>query len=364
MVVPLIRKVDKLLGSTICTLFGSLKRKKTTFKTDTILVIQLWGIGETILTLPAIKALKDRYPKSKITVLATLRNQEVFTGLSYIDHLEILPLNILKIELYSTLNIGKYDLVIDMEEYLNISAILAFKLGKFAVGYNHGARSKCYNRTVKYNDMQHCSETFADLVRAIDTKVTIPNLLPLHIPKTDKESINTLIKREKITSSAIAIAPGLAETSKERMWPQDRYAQLADGLAKQGNQILFVGVESEKPLIKNIQSQMKEKSINLAGKTSIKQLAYLFTKCKSMVGNDSGPMHIAACMGTKTVGLFGPNLPIRFQPLGDDNIGLYKATCPCSPTINVHKGEFKPCNNNNNLCMQSIKVEDVLKALN
>ena len=363
MVVPLIRKVDRILGSTICNLFGAFKRKKTTFKTDNILIIQLWGIGETILTLPAIKALKQHHPKSKITVLATERNKEVFTGLEFIDHLEILPLNILKIELYSTLNIGKYDLVIDMEEYLNISAILAFKLGKYAVGYNHGTRAKCYNKTITYNDMQHCSETFADLVRAIDTKVTIKELLPLHISKSDRETVNSLIKKEKITSKAIAIAPGLAETSKERMWPQERYAKLADQLAKKENQIIFVGVESEIPLIKSIQSQMKSKSINLAGKTSVKQLAFLFTKCKAMIGNDSGPMHLAACMGTKTIGLFGPNLPIRFRPLGKDCVGLYKATCPCSPTINVHKGEFKPCNNNNNLCMQSINVEDVIKVL-
>jgi len=211
--------------------------------------------------------------------------------------------------------------------------------------------------------MQHCSETFADLVRAIDTKVTIKELLPLDVSTTDKETVTNIIKKEKITNKVIALAPGLAETSKERMWPPARYAKLADELAKQGNQIIFVGVESEKPLIKSIQSQMKSKSINLAGKTSVKQLAYLFTKCKAMIGNDSGPMHLAACMGTKTIGLFGPNLPIRFRPLGKDCVGLYKATCPCSPTINVHKGEFKPCNNNNNRCMQSISVEDVIKVL-
>ena len=363
MVVPLIRKIDKVAGKLICIGLGALKTKKANFKTNSITIIQLWGIGETVLTLPAIKALKNKYPKAKITVICTERNKEVFSGLPFINNLEVISMNPIKIKLYMALNFKKFDLVIDMEEYLNISAILAFNIGKYRIGYSHGARAKCYDKTVTYNDMQHCSETFADLVRATNTKVTIKELIPLNIPKADKESVNEIIKKEKISKKAIAIAPGLAETSPWRMWPKERYAQLADKLAKQGNQIVFVGVQSEIPLIKEIQNLMKEKSKNIAGKTTIKQLAYLFTKCKAMIGNDSGPMHLAACIGTKTIGLFGPNLPIRFRPLGKNSVGIYKATCPCSPTINVHKGEFKPCNNNNNLCMKAISVEDVLKAL-
>jgi len=93
------------------------------------------------------------------------------------------------------------------------------------------------------------------------------------------------------------------------------------------------------------------------------------TKCKLFVGNDSGPMHVAAAQGIKTLGLFGPNLPVRFGPYGKGNIGLYKGyNCEFSPCINVHKGQVPDClytrnSNDYQKCMKNISVDDVLKEV-
>ena len=82
-----------------------------------------------------------------------------------------------------------------------------------------------------------------------------------------------------------------------------------------------------------------------------------------LISNDTGPMHIAAAQGVKTIGLFGPNLPIRWGPFGKWNIAVYKkGVCSYSPCINVHKGEVPECRfGEDNKCMKAIKVEDVLK---
>jgi heptosyltransferase-2 len=75
-------------------------------------------------------------------------------------------------------------------------------------------------------------------------------------------------------------------------------------------------------------------------------------------------MHIAAAQGTKTLGLFGPNIPLRFGPFGKDNIGLYKGSnCEFSPCINVHKGQVPDCiysknSSNYQKCMKNISVGD------
>ncbi|MBI2653126.1 glycosyltransferase family 9 protein, partial [Candidatus Woesearchaeota archaeon] len=87
------------------------------------------------------------------------------------------------------------------------------------------------------------------------------------------------------------------------------------------------------------------------------------------IGNDAGPMHIAAAQGVKTIGLFGPNLPIRFGPYGKGNTSLYKGyNCEFSPCINVHKGQVPDClyprnSNDYQKCMKNISVNDVLKEV-
>ena len=106
---------------------------------------------------------------------------------------------------------------------------------------------------------------------------------------------------------------------------------------------------------------------NFAGKFTLRQTFYLISKCNVFIGNDSGPMHIAAAQGVKTIGLFGPNLPLRFAPLNKKSISLYKKM-PCSPCINVHKGQVPECiyskdSKDFQKCMKAIKAEDVLKFI-
>ena len=109
----------------------------------------------------------------------------------------------------------------------------------------------------------------------------------------------------------------------------------------------------------------KKKIVNLAGKITLKQLFYLTEKCNLIISNDAGGMHIAAAQGTKTIGLFGPNLPVRFRPLNKKSLSVYKGKiCKYSPCINVHKGEVPDCcykGKDYQKCMKEIKVEDVLK---
>src|SRR3989338_8103260 len=125
--VIIIRFVDKYLGNPICNFLGFFNRKNSHSKNDfkKILVVQLWGIGETILTLPTIEALRKNYPKAEINILATSRNKDVFFGNKNLENVLIIKLNLISILGFIIKNIKKYDLVIDMEEYLNISAIMS-----------------------------------------------------------------------------------------------------------------------------------------------------------------------------------------------------------------------------------------------
>lgn len=371
-----IRFIDKHLGNLMCNFLGFFNRKNANSKKDykKILVVQLWGIGETILTLPSIEALRKNYPKSNIDVLATSRNKDVFFNNQNISSLKLIKLNPFSILAFIFKNFRKYGLVVDMEEYLNISAIISFFAGKEVVGYSHGLRSKLYDYKVKYNDKQHVVETFLDLVRGLNIKYDAEKLPKLRYSKTDENKVNKFLKNNKIKSNdfLVVVAPGAAESAKSRMWPFERYAELCDELAERYNaKVVFTGTPDESNLIKSIQDKMekKENTFNAAGEINLNQLFCLIEKCRLFIGNDSGPMHIAAAQGVKTLGLFGPNLPVRFGPYGKNGIGLYKGyNCQFSPCINVHKGQVPDClypknSNDYQKCMKNISVDDAIKEV-
>ena len=375
--VVIIKFVDKYLGNLICNFLGVFNKNKSSDKKidfSKILIIQLWGIGETILTLPAIEALRKKFPKAEVNVLATSRNKDIFFNNKNINRIFALKLIPFSVIAFIMKNIKKYDLAIDMEEYLNTSAVISFFAGKKNVGYSHNSRAKLYDVKIKYNDKQHASQTFLDLARALDINCDADKLPMLNFSKHDENFVDKFFRSNGIKDKdfAVCVAPGAAESAKARMWPYDRYAGLCDEIiAKYDAKLIFIGSSNEIELIGNIQKIMenKNKTVNAAGKITLNQLFYLISKCNLFIGNDAGPMHIAAAQGIKTLGLFGPNLPIRFGPYGKGNIGLYKGhNCEFSPCINVHKGQVPDClypknSNDYQKCMKNISVDDVLKEI-
>ena len=123
------------MGNLICNFLGLFNSGKYgKIDANKILVVQLWGIGETILTLPSIEALRKRFPKAEINVLATSRNRDIFFQNKNINKVIEIKLNLLSALDFILKNINKYDLAIDMEEYLNISAIVSFFAGRKIIG--------------------------------------------------------------------------------------------------------------------------------------------------------------------------------------------------------------------------------------
>ncbi len=373
--VVIIKLIDNYVGNVLCNFLG-LFSKKNNKSTDInkILVVQLWGIGETILTLPSIEALKKKFPGAEINVLVTERNKDVFYNNKNLNKTILIKLNLFSVFNFILKNIGKYDLVVDMEEYLNISAIISFFTGKKRIGFSHNSRSKLYDIRVKYNDKQHAVQTFVDLVRKLDFVYDANKLPKLNFSENDKKFVDKFLRNNSTKKSdfVVCVAPGAAESAKSRMWPHDSYAELCDEIiSRYKAKIIFIGDENETELVENIQKSIdnKDRVINTAGQLNLTQLFYLITKAKLFIGNDAGPMHIAAAQGIKTLGLFGPNLPLRFGPYGKGNIGLYKGyNCEFSPCINVHRGEVPDClyprsSNDYQKCMKNISVNDVLREI-
>ncbi|MCF7860994.1 glycosyltransferase family 9 protein [Candidatus Woesearchaeota archaeon] len=368
--IPLIRLLDRYIGAMVIVILKIIKPLvRIDNSSKNILCIQLWGIGETVLTLPAIKSIKKRFPSKRLSVLATFRNSIVYNNQPFVDEvyeIDIRPLSVLS---FIFNNFRKYELVFDFEEYLNISSLIAFSVGVRTYGYDHGVRSMIYDNKINYNDKQHVVQTFLDLARIGQKKkdyINYDKLIEL------KYSWKDNAKTKNLVGKLIGICSGAAESGRSRIWPY--YSQLVDKLMEYDPKfkVVFVGTQAEKKSIDTIIKKIKydktdrdKRIINLAGKLSLTELFAFIKKCDLFISNDTGPMHIAAAQGVKTIGLFGPNLPQRFGPYGKNrkgklNIGIYKGS-NCSPCINVHLGSIKECDDP--ICMKKISVEDVMENI-
>ena len=215
--VGLIRFLDRYLGGLICIILSFFVSKPKDISRKRILLIQFWGIGETILTLPTIKELRKKHKDAEIDVLTTKRVDEVFFNNKNISNIRLVDLNPISIKLFILANFRKYDLVIDMEEYLNISAIIGFLVGKERVGYGHGLRSKLYTKKVDYNDQQHVSQTYMDLLKPLGIKIKVGELERLVYLPEDRENLESMLKRKGISRKFIVFSTGVAESSRFRM---------------------------------------------------------------------------------------------------------------------------------------------------
>jgi len=362
-IITTMRNIDKYIGNLIIFSLSIFKYKNqvNNIKGKNILVIRLWTLGESLLTLPMIKRLKkDDY---NISILITNRSKGVFENIDFID--EVVELE----NFWEVLKkFKKYDVVIDTEPYFNISAIIGWFLGKNVIGFKGLFRDMLYDFKIEYYDRAHAVYNFCNLLNPFEISYKPERLVPLKYLKKDMENVDKLLKEYSLNNKKIiGIHCGTAETAPWRSWKKEKFAKLIEKLVEGGFYIILTGTKSDdyinKKVLNLINNKHSDKIFNFAGKTNLREFAYLLTKFEVFISNDTGPMHLSAAMGTKTMGLFGPNLPERFAPFGKKNVAIYKARdLDCSPCINVHKGEFKDCKLNGK-CMDLIDVNDVYNVV-
>jgi heptosyltransferase II len=357
------KAVDSYVGHLLCVSLGSLSmlwRKlipsPLPHPPKKILVTRLWAMGETLLVLPMIAELKKKYPDAQIDVLTTPRVSPLFTHVVSVDNVLLWGPRCLSL-------VHSYDLVIDTEPFLRISALSSWFLGKHVIGFSGSVRSSLYHTAVEFNDEQHEVLTFMDLLAPLGVYVVPTSLVKIASTTAEKDAVSILVG--KLPRPYIGICSTAAESASTlRRWPPGSFAEAAKRLVSSTKgTVFFIGTKSERVYVQNIVSSCASSHIiNLAGETTFGQLTAFIEQCDVFVSNDTGPMHLGAAQSVPTLGLFGPNLPVRFAPYGKGNLSLYEKQS-CSPCINVHKGEIDTFSCKNNVCMRAISVESVVSAV-
>jgi len=316
-----------------------------------------------------IKQLEDHYwTSAKYDLIATSRNIWIFKNQWYFNQ----TYNLFKIKdvFKLILNFKRYDIVIDAEEYFMISAFRSMRLGKINVWYsNIPVRWLAYNHWIIYNDKQHSLLTTLDLIKKIWIKYAIPqNMEPLIYKEKDKIKVDDFLNSiDKLNpnNKLICMHTWWAETWKDRAWAKkNRVWLIKEILDKyEGITIFLSWTHFEKGIAWDIISKLDKKYngkvINICWFFNIFEFAYLLEKCKLMISNDTWPMHLSACMWTKTIGLFGPELPSKYGPYpSNKNVWLYK--WDGKACIRIHLAKWWEDINN---YVNKIEIKDVLRFI-
>ncbi len=336
-----------------------------------ILIVKLSAIGDVIHTLPSLSVLRKLYPDAHITWVIEEDSSDIIEGHPCLDRIIISRrkgwLKNLK-RLYevretigemksfvATLRDRKYDLVVDFHGLLKSSLIVFLSGGRRKLGYDSIQElSGLFLGEKIHEDMnKHAVDRYLDLPRHLGADIGKPEFA-IHIGEENRNRIDNLLKENGISMDAPFVSVNPVAFWDTKLWEDDKFARLCDRITEELKmKVVFTGGRNRET-VDRIRSLMKFPSVDLTGKTTLRDLAYLYKLSDLIITTDSGPMHVSAAVGTPTVALFGPTDPARTGPYGEGHT-VIRRNLPCSPCF-LKKCETKKC-------MKEISVEDVFQAV-
>ncbi len=333
-----------------------------------ILVMRYRFIGDTVLTVPFLRNLRQAYPAARIDLMIEPFSGQVIEGCPYVDR--VIPFEFKTIHTYSAVSERSrlegyryywrlirsegYDAAFVLKRSLS-SAMLVFAAGvPRRIGFATEGRGLFLTDRVTYQDDQHEVENFLDCLRCLDIPVGSNYLELWPSPESDR-MVQQLFRNAGWNERDLKVIIHPAASLPAKQWPLDRFAAAMQALRERHKaRFIYTGAKGDTGLYREIERLGPFNGLDLTGKMSLRENISVYRAADLFFGVDSGPMHMAAAAGVPVVALFGPTNERKWGPWGDRHTVVTKClSCyPCKP----HK-----CAKNE--CMDRISVQDALEAL-
>jgi len=333
-----------------------------------ILLIQLGDIGDVVLSIPAYRAVRENFPQAKIVVAVREKAKDLVRSLPWVhdvisinqDNRSLLQEIAYQWRFFSSVRRHHFDLVFDLRTGTR-GAILAFlSRAKERVGFfAHDEafwRNRLFTRLYKLDCREYVADYYFSLLQAHGLTVTHKAPEMQIIPDMQKRAADILVREEVYPAlPIIAIQPFSLWQYKE--WSANKYILLIQRILSEYRAfILITGSQDEYERAEYIVKQCKQSGqyiFNLAGKTSLSELAAILKFCQLFIGSDSAGMHIAGAVGTPTVIIFGPSAPASWAPKGTHH-AIVQKSLSCVPC------RRKGCNGSEfSRCLEELDAGDV-----
>lgn len=347
----------RVLGG-VARLFGVFGSRRLDGAPREILIIKFCCMGDAVLVVPSLRALRETFPGTRITMLCTPRTLAIFQDCEYLDEVRVFQLTGARgaVEfltagvpaLFRTLawlRGRRFDAAVDFDNYYNWTTFLSFFAGiPVRVGFDPPEQGRRFLLThpVPYAGDRHMVEFYLDLPRAIgaDTVRRDP-ALPV-APEALAWAHEFLATAGHAVGAAplVALSPGRSEAWHFIRWSEANFIAAGEALHREfGAQVLLVGGKSEVEIAARMASAFAARGVRVidaTGRSDLHQSKALLRVCDLLVCNDSGPMHLSAAVGTPTLAVFGPANHWRWGPYGERH-RVEREPLPCSPCLFMGK---------------------------
>ena len=336
------KKEDFIYASSICcsTWINGFKKPQS-LHVARILIVKLDEIGDMVNAVPVFQELEKKYPAASQTLWCRPFVKSLMEPMPAIDHI------VLTIKELS----GKYDLIIELR-------------GTFeSIGYAllHPPQYRLDRASIrlknKLNKGVHPHEVFTNLqiIEPLLTEMPSEPSILLSFTESDEKIVQQYLTGNQLNRFAVFHC---GARKKLRQWKEAKFIQAAVYLKNVHSlDIIFAGDEADLAMISRMQAALDFKSYSVANSFSLSAFGALCKQAQVFLGNESGPLHIAAASGCSVLGLFGPGEPKVFYPWGAKAHFLHEVL-ECNPCDQIN------CKYPNNTCMDRISVAAVQKKLN
>ncbi len=387
---PLKRRIDDLLGTPVLWLIGFsarllgslLNRNHARLPVQRILVMKFQGIGSLAIALPALKALRLRFPEAKIVFWGTpstvglAKRSGIFDQHCTLDDSDLKTSIVSLFKSLGTLMLLRFDWAFDLEVYSKLSSILltltcARNRAGFAIeSVSH--REHTHTHLILFNRYLYVGEAIARLFSlCCESPLDVKYSEAFKFTRAEVARPDSGLHPEVFNSPIIVLNPNVGELAKVRAWPEENFFGLLMLLAKRLPDYRFVLVgKGDEEIATSARiceafntsagAQGQDRVLNLADRLSLDGLIQLLAKSNLVITADTSILHLAALTHAPTVALFGPTLEKTYMNVAEGwRTKALSTTLYCRPC--VHHWPTPPCGGDN-ICMKSIEIEDVYAA--
>ncbi|MBN1841175.1 MAG: glycosyltransferase family 9 protein [Deltaproteobacteria bacterium] len=346
-------------------------KKNLSRDSNGILLIQLGDIGDVVLSLPCIRALRENFTEAQITVAVRenaaglIKDYQWASGVIAVtkEKRRLVEEIVYQKRFFRRLRRSRPEIAIDLRTGTR-GAVLALASGaRQRIGFyafdGKLWRNRVFTHLVRPSHYpgQHMTGHYASILRAFELEVsdTIPHN---NIPQEKLDGASDLLRNEGIPNGSPIFAVQPFSLWRYKEWGIDKYVRLIKWLTLEyGVTVIVTGSSEERKRAEELVGRCGDRTFNLAGKTPIGILAGVFKICALFIGGDSAGLHIAAAVGTPTAGIFGPSSSDDWAPRGGQHLVLAKeySCVPCRK---------KGCDGREvSLCLEDLTFDEVRKKI-
>jgi len=335
-----------------------------------ILLLRIERIGDLIMALPAIRDVRALAPDAEIDLVVGAWNAELASALPSISRVLTMTPRWLARDhgadsfpalLRTALSWrGRaYDLAINFEPDVRTNVLLTLSGARWTAGWTTGGGGALLDRGLAYDTGAHTSANLRRLVADVfNAQPSSSNAPLLVLPDSARDRAAHRLGRTGRPVAGVHVSGGRLV----KQWDPARFADVASRLAKEdGARILLTGSAADRAMVDQVKAVLPaDDVIDVAGDASLLELAALIERCDVFVTGDTGPMHLAAAVGTPIVAVFGPSDPRRYAPTGPAD-RVIRIDLPCSPCNRIRRPP-DPCVGIIPACLTGIPSDRVYDA--